>query len=458
MSLLAPINYIKFGIWSPKEIEKMSVTEITLPDTFEAGKPKKDGLFDTRMGVIDPDEICPTDNTRAEDNIGYFGHIKLGKPVFNINNIDLIRRVLGCVSFKGSRLLVNKEDPTIKEQLKAIIKKPRSVRLKLIADMIKSEDPYTGAPQPVISKNNIKLEYRYKDDEAIDKPKQLTPEMALYILKGISDEDCELLGFSAKFSRPEWMIITVLPVPPPQVRPSSKVENMSQRTDDDSTFKLADIIKFNTLLKKRQVDKTVEKIESNLDLLQFHVATLFNSAIPKLPTSTHRMSNRPLKGYKQKLAQKEGRIRGNLQGKRVNFSARSVISADPNISIDELGVPEDIAMNLTVPVTVTKYNKKELYTYIYNGPSKWPGAKTIQFARTGQKKTLKFINVAEIKLEEGDIIERHMIDGDTVLFNRQPTLHVESMMAHRAKIMSGTTFRLNPNVVTPYNADFDGDY
>jgi DNA-directed RNA polymerase beta' subunit len=169
------------------------------------------------------------------------------------------------------------------------------------------------------------------------------------------------------------------------------------------------------------------------------------------------MSNRPLKGYKQKLAQKEGRIRGNLQGKRVNFSARSVITADPNISIDELGVPEDIAMNLTVPVTVTKFNKKELYTYIYNGPNKWPGAKTIQFARTGQKKTLKFINVAEIKLEEGDVIERHMIDGDTVLFNRQPTLHVESMMAHRAKIMSGTTFRLNPNVVTPYNADFDGD-
>lgn len=457
MSLLTSVREIKFGILSPKEIEKMSVAEITNPDTFEAGRPKKDGLYDTRMGVIDPDEICPTDNTRAEDNIGYFGHIELGKPVFNINYIDTIRRVLGCVSFKGSNLLVNKSDPVVKDQLKNISKRPANIRLKLLQKIIKEEDPITGAIQPKIIKDNNRLMYEYPDDESIDKRKKLTPEMAYYILKGISNEDCQYLGFSPKYSRPEWMIISVLPVPPPQVRPASKVENMSQRSEDDTTHRLIDIIKFNQLIKKRQNDKAVEKIEPNVDMLQYYIATLFNNAIPKIPTTTHRMSNRPLKGYKQKLEKKEGRFRGNLMGKRVNFSARTVITADPNISVDELGVPKDICMTLTKPVVVTKYNMNEMYKYIYNGPNKYPGAKTITFARTGQKKTLKYMNVADIKLEIGDIIERHMIDGDYVLFNRQPTLHLESMMSHRIKAMEGMTFRLSISATKPYNADFDGD-
>lgn len=442
-------------MWSPREIQAMAVAEITLPDTFEAGKPKKDGLFDTRMGVIDPDEICPTDNTRADDNIGYFGYIKLGKPVFNIHCMDVIRRVLTCVSFKASNLLVNKNDPMIMNQLESIRKKPRNMRLKLVAEMIKAkpEDPYTGAPQPNISKEGMRMFYEFRDDESADRKKRLTPEMALYILKNISDEDCEYLGFSPKYSRPEWMIITNLPVPPPQIRPAARVENMTQRTDDDSTHRLLDVIKFNTLLRKRQVDKSVEKIEANVDLIQYYVATLFNNQVPKLPTSTHRLSNRPLKGYKQKLEKKEGRVRGNLMGKRVDFSARTVITADPYISVDELGIPRDIAMTLTYPMVVTKYNKDEAYIYLYNGVNKHPGAKTIYFANTGQSKSLKYINVAEVKLSEGDIIERHLIDGDIVLFNRQPTLHLESMMAHRAKIMDGYTFRLNQNVTTPYNAD-----
>jgi DNA-directed RNA polymerase II subunit RPB1 len=458
MSILSNINHIKFGMLSPYDIEKISVVEVSNPDTFEAGKPKKDGLYDTRMGVIDASDICPTDNTHSEDNIGYFGHIKLGKPVFNINCLDTIRTILTCVSFKGSKLLVNKNDPVVKEQLKAILKKPRNIRLKQISKLVKSEDPYTGAPQPSIIKDNNRLFYEYKDDDAsADRRKKLTPEMVHYIFKNISNEDCELLGFSPKYSRPEWMIIENLPVPPPQARPASKVENMSQRSEDDSTHRLIDIIKFNQLLKKRQSEKSVEKIEPNVDILQYYVATLFNNQIPKIATSVHRMTNRPLKGYKQKFEKKDGRVRGNLEGKRVNFCARTVITADPNISVEELGVPIQIAMNLTKQVYVTPYNIDDMYKYIYNGPEKHPGAKSITFGKTGQTKNIKYLNVADIKLEPGDIIERHMIDGDFVLFNRQPTLHLESMMVHRAKIMNGSTFRLSISATKPYNADFDGD-
>jgi DNA-directed RNA polymerase beta' subunit len=166
-------------------------------------------------------------------------------------------------------------------------------------------------------------------------------------------------------------------------------------------------------------------------------------------------SGRPLKSIQQRLGSKEGRIRYNIQGKRVEFSARSVITPDPNISIGELGVPIEIASNLTVPERVTAFNRDKLYKLIQNGDT-YPGAKTIVRA-DGRMISLKHVNAKEIVLYNGDVVNRHMLDNDIVLFNRQPTLHKMSMMAHRVKVLPYKTFRLNVLVTRPYNADFDGD-
>jgi DNA-directed RNA polymerase beta' subunit len=248
------------------------------------------------------------------------------------------------------------------------------------------------------------------------------------------------------------MMCSVLPIPPPQVRPSVTQDN-NQRAEDDLTSKLIDIIKANNMLKKKIAEDPKKRaIDEWTNLLQYHVATLVDNDIPGISPAAQR-SGRLLKSLQQRLGSKEGRIRSNLQGKRVEFSARSVITPDPNISVKELGVPMKIAMNLTFPEKVTPFNIGKLYKLIQNGPDTYPGAKTIVRADGGRTISLKHVNTKTLELFEGDVVNRHLMDGDVVLFNRQPSLHRMSMMAHIAKILPYNTFRLNVFVTAPYNAD-----
>jgi DNA-directed RNA polymerase beta' subunit len=298
-----------------------------------------------------------------------------------------------------------------------------------------------------------------------EKTKQRQPlevEYVLRLFRRIADEDVDFMGLSRFWCRPDWMICTVLPIPPPQVRPSV-IQDNNQRSEDDLTHKLAEIIKTNNTYLQPRIEAGAAKsvIDEWTNVLQYHIATLVDNQIPGVAPSAQR-NGRPLKSIQQRLGSKEGRIRYNIQGKRVEFSARSVITPDPNISIAELGVPEKIAMNLTFPERVTRFSKDhrgnldKMYRLIQNGPNKFPGAKTIRH-KDGRITSLRHVNTKEIVLHEGDIVNRHLMDGDIVLFNRQPTLHRMSMMGHRVKVLKGKTFRLNVSVTAPYNADFDGD-
>ena len=251
------------------------------------------------------------------------------------------------------------------------------------------------------------------------------------------------------------MICSVLPIPPPQVRPSV-IQDNNQRSEDDLTHKLFEIISTNQRLQDKINNNAAKNlIEDEHTVLQYHIATLVDNQIPGVAPSAQR-SGRPLKSVQQRLGSKEGRIRYNIQGKRVEFSARSVITPDPNLSIAEIGVPLKIAMNLTVPEKVTPYNREQMYKLIQNGADKHPGAKTI-VRPDGRMISLKHVNTREIVLKLGDVVNRHLNDGDIILFNRQPTLHRMSMMGHRVKVLPYNTFRLNVSVTAPYNADFDGD-
>jgi DNA-directed RNA polymerase beta' subunit len=232
-------------------------------------------------------------------------------------------------------------------------------------------------------------------------------------------------------------------VPPPAVRPSVK-HDAQQRSEDDLTHILVNIIKTNSILQ----DKIQNNASSNLIdewtmVLQYHFATLVDNKIPGASPISQR-SGRPLKSIKDRLNGKGGRMRGNLMAKRVDFSARSVITADPNISIRELGIPMKVAKNITKPVVVNKINKAFLTKLVQNGPDMWPGAKILE-KQNGESITLRyFTDRNSIVLEEGDTVHRHMMDGDAILFNRQPTLHRMSMMCHIARIMKrGDTFRMN---------------
>jgi DNA-directed RNA polymerase beta' subunit len=186
------------------------------------------------------------------------------------------------------------------------------------------------------------------------------------------------------------------------------------------------------------------------------VATFVDNQLPGIPSAQQR-NGRRLKSLCDRLKKKEGRIRGNLNGKRVDQSARSVITPDPYISLDELGVPIDVAMKLTFPETVNLYNLEAMQTLVKRGPDVWPGAKYVRKAMNGNTFSLRLSQEKrdEIagELQEGDIVDRHLADGDYILFNRQPSLHKMSMMCHRTKVMPYNTFRLSVPATPAYNAD-----
>jgi len=273
----------------------------------------------------------------------------------------------------------------------------------------------------------------------------------------IPDEDIETLGISSEKSRPEWMILTVLPVPPVTARPSITLDN-GQRSEDDLTHKLVDIIRINQrFMENREAGAPQLIIEDLWELLQYHVTTFIDNEISGTPPARHR-SGRPLKTLSQRLKGKEGRFRGSLSGKRVNFSARTVISPDPTLSLNEVGVPERVASEMTQTMNVTDRNVEAARQYVRNGPESHPGANYVR-RPDGRRLKVTEKNCAELaeKVTEGWEVNRHLIDGDIVVFNRQPSLHRMSIMAHEVVVMPYKTFRLNTTVCPPYNADFDGD-
>jgi DNA-directed RNA polymerase II subunit RPB1 len=449
---------IQFSILSPDEIRKGSVAEITTRDTYINNKPVIGGLFDPRMGVLEPGLICPTDGLDYMMTPGYSGHIELARPVFYIQYLSTIQKVMRCVCFKCSKLLISKE------KYKQGLKLQGDARWKYVFSLASKmkrcgEDTEDGCgclqPNKIRKEGLASIYAEWKGEDAASEPMiiKLSPEMILKIFKRISDEDVYFMGFSPVYSRPDWMICQVMSVPPPAVRPSVKHDSQ-QRSEDDLSHILVNIIKTNkTLQEKIQNNAPANVIEDWSTVLQYYVATQVDNKIPGVAAVAQR-SGRPLKSIKDRLNGKGGRMRGNLMAKRVDFSARSVITADPNISIRELGIPMKIAKNITKPVVVNKINKDYLTKLVRNGPEVWPGAKMLE-KRNGESITLKYyLDRNSIVLEEGDTVHRHMTDGDAVLFNRQPTLHRMSMMCHIARIMKrGDTFRMNVADTKPYNAD-----
>ncbi|CAD6341703.1 unnamed protein product [Miscanthus lutarioriparius] len=486
---VAKVELVQFGILSPDEIRQMSVVQIEHAETMERGKPKPGGLSDPRLGTIDRKIKCDTCMAGMAECPGHFGHLELAKPMFHIGFIKTVLSIMRCVCFNCSKILADEDETKFKQALK--IRNPKN-RLKRIYDACKSkkvcaggddldvqeqdtDEPVKkrggcGAQQPNITVDGMKMVAEFKapkkknDDqdqlpEPVERKQILSAERVLNVLKRISDEDCLLLGLNPKYARPDWMILQVLPVPPPPVRPSVMMDT-SSRSEDDLTHQLAMIIRHNENLRRQERNGAPAHIITEFaQLLQFHIATYFDNDLPGQPRATQR-SGRPIKSICSRLKAKEGRIRGNLMGKRVDFSARTVITPDPNINIDELGVPWSIALNLTYPETVTPYNIERLKELVEYGPHPPPGKTGARYIirEDGQRLDLRYVKKSSDQhLELGYKVERHLNDGDFVLFNRQPSLHKMSIMGHRIKIMPYSTFRLNLSVTSPYNADFDGD-
>ena len=373
---------------------------------------------------------------------------------------------------------IKHEKPTTYYEVQDVLSGDYSERIAAAMQPDEEEDDPGTSPQELAEKTDIALDRvnqimagefrpRKEDRRAIEKAlevdlteedmNKLMPSDIRDWFEDIPDEDLEVLGIDSEHSRPEWMIMTVLPVPPVTTRPSITLDN-GQRSEDDLTHKLVDIIRINQrFMENREAGAPQLIIEDLWELLQYHVTTFVDNEISGTPPARHR-SGRPLKTLSQRLKGKEGRFRGSLSGKRVNFSARTVISPDPTLSLNEVGVPDRVAKEMTQTLNVTERNVEEARQYVRNGPEAHPGANYVR-RPDGRRLKVTEKNCEELaeKVEADWEVNRHLVDGDIVIFNRQPSLHRMSIMAHEVVVMPYKTFRLNTVVCPPYNADFDGD-
>lgn len=420
------IDKVRFSLFSPEMVRELSGARVIIPDTYDDdGYPIDGGLVDSRLGVVDPGLRCKTCGGRVKECPGHFGHIDLVRPVIHVEFAKSMYEVMRATCPACHRATI--ESPSEKPP--------------------KGKCPHCKESLPDIK--YLKPTTFFKNGNS------MLPTEVQDWLASVSNDELVKLGWNPEYARPEWAILSVLLVSPVNVRPSITLES-GERSEDDLTHKLVDIIRINQKLEANINAGAPQLIIEDLwELLQYHVTTYLNNETANIPPARHR-SGRPLKTLAQRLKGKEGRFRYNLLGKRVNFSARTVISPDPRIRIDEVGVPQRIAEELTVPMAVTEWNIDECRNYILS--DSYPRA--VYVVRPDERKIrvsdeLKAEIAQDLKL--GSVVERQVIDGDVALFNRQPSLHRVSMMAHEMRVLPGRTFRLNPTTTPPYNADFDGD-
>ncbi|MFA5060973.1 MAG: DNA-directed RNA polymerase subunit A' [Candidatus Pacearchaeota archaeon] len=431
------IKSMNFQLLSPEQIKKLAVAKIVTPELYDIdGYPVDGGLMDLRLGAVDPGVRCRTCGGRLKECLGHPGVIELARPIIHINYLPIIDIVLRCTCEACGRILI-KDEKDLNKDLPSRIKKAKDGK----------KCPHCG-----IIQERVKIE---KPSTFRSGKRRLFPSEIRERLVKVTDEDLKILGINAKTLRPEWAVLTLLLVPPVTVRPSITLET-GERSEDDVSHKLSDIIRSNQRLWENLNAGAPEVIIEDLwDLLQYHVTTLFDNSIAKVPPARHR-SGQPLKTIAERIKGKEGRIRKNLAGKRVNFSARTVISPDPNMKINEVGIPVEVAKILTVAEKVTSINKERLKKIILS--KEYPGANYIIRHDGKRKKITDDLRDALVEeIEPGYIVERHLVDGDIVLFNRHPSLHRASLMAHFVKVLPCRTFRIHPAVCFPYGADFDGD-
>ena len=481
------IEKIQFCVFGNDEVKRYSVVNkdpygINIPETYDSHEPKRGGLIDSRLGTTDYQVNCATCGLNNTDCPGHFGHTDLAEPVFHFGFIEHVKNILGCVCLRCSKLLIYKTEKEMNDILKNRSGKARFDEIKRLTSNItycQNPDYSCGAPIPSVRVHDtgvqIVAETKVEEGEEgtviSNTGKQkiqeiLSAEDCHNILKNISDVDCKIMGFDPLLNRPENLIITVFPIPPVAIRPSIRRDAIASKTHEDSmTDKLADIVKRNVILrtnkeKSAMLNEEFKYNDSHLQALQYHIATYFDNETSVLQRSEQKTGGRVYKSVSERLKGKQGRIRGNLLGKRTNFSGRTVITSNPDVGTDELGVPLKLAMTLTFPEVVTPQNIGRLTKLVKNGRDSYPGANYVYPKGNNRRPIDLRYRKKNIKLYYGDIVERHLIDGDYVLYNRQPSLHKLSMMGHKIIVLRDpelTTFGMNVSVTAPYNADYDGD-
>ena len=433
---LRKLSRIHVGIWTADDVLATAVCECTDPSTYSNGVMVRNGLNDDRMGPFTSFQTCRTCGGGTDTCPGHFGVIRLQEPLYHVGFFTQVYKLLKRLCPQCSAI----HSPNAKVCREC--EHPIPHRCKQVHSIIET---YTPSQRAAFHGELGPLKRTIAASEAARRLQQIP-----------RDRYSELA--IAPNQAPQHMLLTVLPVAPPIIRPS--VANKGRWIADDLTIKYSAILKANDALRyNKRAQRPQHILTESIEHLQWLVSTLIDATIPTPAKDTQWRSGETRKGLRQRLQGKEGRIRQNLMGKRVDYSARTVITADPNLDIDQVGVPKSIALNLTVPERVTRWNLKAVLERFERGPDDVHGMRFLTKAASGIRYDLRTVNRNRLAktIEVGDLIERPLQDDDYVVMNRQPSLHKMSMMGHRAKILDWSTFRLNLSVTSPYNADFDGD-
>ncbi|XP_014213946.1 DNA-directed RNA polymerase III subunit RPC1 [Copidosoma floridanum] len=490
------ISQVTFGVDSRQQMKQQAHLQVinrALYDQNNGHAPLAYGLLDPRLGICNKVANCGTCNKTLQECVGHFGYVDLELPVYHVGYFRSVLTILQTVCKKCSQVMLGPLDKrnflnkALRPNLSYLAKKALK---KQIHEKAKKNSicPYCGEQNGIVKKIGLLkiIHIKYKSKKLSDpviqakiaeydeilKDKELetilqgqifhilTPLEVLGILERIPEKDVPLLLMNPEHSLPKDLILTRLPVPPMCIRPSVQSDLKAGTNEDTLTTKLAEILLINFQIEKnRGSGMKIQMYNEYWEFLQLHCALYINSemSMSGVPLNLH--PKKSSKGIVQRLKGKQGRFRGNLSGKRVDFSSRTVISPDPNLRIDQVGVPVHVAKILTYPEKVNKHNIERLRRLVQNGPDVHPGANFVECHKTKFKKFLRYGNRQKVAqdLQYGDTVERHLCDDDVVLFNRQPSLHKLSIMCHKAKVLENRTFRFNECVCTPYNADFDGD-
>src|SRR5213083_1933022 len=295
------IQAIKFALLSPDEIRRMSATKIITADTYDDdGFPIDMGLMDSHLGVIEPGLRCKTCGGKVDDCPGHFGHIDLAMPVIHVGYVKDIKKLLQATCRKCGRLLLTRQQAQ-----------------EYMAEMEQVEE---------LGGDVTEVGFVTKETAREAQKRQRCPHCG--------EEQGKITLDKPTTFREDGHKLT-----PKEVR--ERLERIP--TEDDLTHKLVDVLRINQRLRENRDAGAPQLIVEDLwELLRYHVTTYFDNQTSGIPPARHR-SGRPLKTLVQRLKGKEGRFRSNLSGKRVNFSARTVISPDPILSINEVGVPVEAA-------------------------------------------------------------------------------------------------------------------
>jgi DNA-directed RNA polymerase III subunit RPC1 len=498
------ISHVSFGVESAESMQQQSHIHVVAKNLYNQDvqrTPIPYGVLDKRLGTNSKESPCQTCGKNINSCVGHFGYVDLELPVFHVGYFRSIICILQTICKHCARVLLPEADKTqyrirlSNENLSYMTK--RAIRKKIIdkckkltkcphcketngfvKKMTASKGSTGGSVLKIMCEKNrsgdkeaIMKEHIEKFSAAIEANPEiknaltattvsqiLTPIDVLKLFERIPQSDIPLLAMDGRRSQPKDLIFTRMLVPPVSIRPSVVSDLKAGTNEDDLTMRQSEIIFINDVIKKHKLSgASVNMYQEGWDFLQLQTALYINSELSGVPLAM--MPKKPGRGLVQRLKGKQGRFRGNLSGKRVDFSSRTVISPDPTLQIDQVGVPMHVAKILTFPERVIHANIDAMRQLVINGPDKWPGANYVQQKGSAFKKFLKYGNREKLAqdLKLGDLVERHLHDNDIVLFNRQPSLHKLSIMAHRAKIHKHRTFRFNECVCNPYNADFDGD-